>query len=343
MDDLKQELLQIQGKTIGIVYIFEQDPAPGYKHYEAWKSDVISSWLMAIQELKCVPYIMDLRTFVYKVMNNTLPIIDYVVNLNNGTMELSTLGIVPSVCSFLSIPCIPCDTLSIMIGENKMISNLIAYAKKMNIPKDLDTTDTCGILRPYTLGSSYGIQRGFKECSTCDCLYQEFISGFDMTTPIIYNPLSGKMEVLPAVMYYPKNQDVEWFLGQNEKEKHQGYDKRIVHIGEEAKKKYLELVKAFSIKTYCRIDARVQCKSFDELKNMINHPIPLNDIYFLEINPTPTIKDNINFHTSLENISADYEINKCIDEYKNIVDNYSYTGFILFCSISALIKAKREK
>lgn len=343
MDEIKQELFCIQGKTIGIVYIFEKDDASGYIHYEAWKSDVITSWLMAIQELKCVPYIMDLRTFVFKAMNNTLPVLDYVVNLNNGTIELSTLGLVPSVCSFLSIPCIPCNTLSMIIGEDKMVSNLIAYAKNMNIPKDLDTTNVYGILRPNTLGSSYGIQRGYAECKSCDCLYQEFIPGFDMTTPIIYNPIFNKMEVLPAVMYYPKNHDVEWFLGKEEKEKHQGYDKMIVHIDEEAKKKYIELANAFSIKTYCRIDARIKCKSIDELKKTINSPISLENIYFLEINPTPTIKDNINFHTSLQNVSIEYDMYKCIEEYKANIDIFSYTGFVLFCSISALTKAKHEK
>ena len=106
----KETLCSIYGKTIAIVYIFEGDEAEGYKHYEIWKSDVISSWMFAVEELHCMPLIMDMRTFVQKAMNNTLPYIDYVINLNNGTLNISVLGVVPSICNFLNIPCIPCDT-----------------------------------------------------------------------------------------------------------------------------------------------------------------------------------------------------------------------------------------
>ena len=68
------------GKTIAIIYIFEGEDALGYKHYETWKTDVISSWMFAVEELHCIPLIMDLRTFVQKAMDKSLPQIDYVIN-----------------------------------------------------------------------------------------------------------------------------------------------------------------------------------------------------------------------------------------------------------------------
>ena len=115
------KLKSIFGKTIAIIYIFEGDKCDGYRHYEIWKSDVISSWMFAVEELKGLPLIMDLRTFVQKAMNKTLPYIDYVINLNNGTISLSTLGLLPSICSFLNIPCIPFATILIINGEHKRI------------------------------------------------------------------------------------------------------------------------------------------------------------------------------------------------------------------------------
>ena len=51
--------------------------------------------MFAVEELHCMPLIMDIRTFVQKAMNNTLPYIDYVINLNNGTINISVLGVVP--------------------------------------------------------------------------------------------------------------------------------------------------------------------------------------------------------------------------------------------------------
>ena len=104
----------ITGKTIAIVYIFEGEMSPGFEHYHIWRGDVISEWLKATQDLRGLPFILDVRTFVEKAMNNTLPKIDYVINLNCGSCELSPMGIVPSVCVFLKIPCIPCDTAAIV-------------------------------------------------------------------------------------------------------------------------------------------------------------------------------------------------------------------------------------
>ncbi len=59
-------LNELRGKTIGIIYFFENEDALGSDHYWIWKSDIISGWLLAVQELECVPYIMDVRTFIQK-------------------------------------------------------------------------------------------------------------------------------------------------------------------------------------------------------------------------------------------------------------------------------------
>ena len=127
-EEFKNALHRIQGKTIAVVYIFEGEQGEGFEHYDIWQSDVISEWLYAIQQNHCRPLIMDVRTFILKAMSQTLPEIDFVLNLNNGNKVLSTLGLVPSVCSFLNIPCIPCNTVSIIAGEHKGIANYVASA-----------------------------------------------------------------------------------------------------------------------------------------------------------------------------------------------------------------------
>jgi len=57
--------------------------------------------------------------------------------------------------------------------------------------------------------------------------------------------------------------------------------------------------------------------------------IPLEHLYFLEINPMPTIKTNINFHTSLEGLTEQNSLYACYKVYKELVPNASHTGFIL--------------
>ena len=164
----------IKGKTIAIVYIFEGEDAPGFSHYHIWKSDVISKWINAVQEIHCMPFILDVRTFVEKAINRTLPYIDFVVNLNCGSTELSPMGLVPSMCGFLGIPCIPCDTMSIITGENKNVSNLIAKASGLNVPKELSDDSQMGIYRPLNYGSSFGVKRVTSVNKEKSGIYQEY-------------------------------------------------------------------------------------------------------------------------------------------------------------------------
>lgn len=341
MNDLYeyQEMLSsIAGKTIAVVYIFEGESAPGAKHYAVWQADVISSWLAAIQELRCMPLILDVRTFVNKAMNCTLPHIDYVVNLNNGTENLSTLGLIPSTCAFLNVPCIPCNSVAALLGENKLLSNIVAHKIGLNVPADLDGSNTNGINRPTNFGSSIGVFKGPQK--TLNGLYQKFIPGFDMTTPLLFNPLQKSMEVLPPVMYYPDNSDPQWFLGAAEKETHSSYKKIIVRIDEQVKKHFVSMAKACNINTFCRIDCRIACNTSDEMEKLSKDLITFDKVFFIEINPMPTIAEGINFHTSLQGLQEDTQFYYCIKEYRNTISNPTLTGFILSCAIMSYLIAK---
>ncbi|MDH6310076.1 D-alanine-D-alanine ligase-like ATP-grasp enzyme [Dysgonomonas sp. PFB1-18] len=334
MNNYLNQRKSIRGKFIGIIYSFEGESSPGSEHYDVWRSDVISDWLKAIQEIGCIPYILDVRTFAYKAFNKSLPPLDFIVNLNAGNCELSMLGLVPSICGFLAIPCIPCDTLTAVSGENKILSNLIAFAKGFNVPEEIDSSDSNGIFRLCNLGSSCGVKKGFGQTET-NYTYQKFIQGFDLTIPILYNPLTNELEVLPGILYIPDNRDTQWFLGEQEKEHHSGYKKEIAFIDHVTKEKCVDLAKSFFIQTFCRIDTRIYCKSFDELTQIINN-IPFNRVFFLEINPMPTIRNGINFHNSLEYLDYNSSMNECLQLYREDTPNSSLTGFILSNSIIAL-------
>ena len=305
-DEYLTSLSKLHNMTIGIVYGFEKESAKGYSHYDLWKADVISDWMLAAEEIGCIVFLADVRTFVLGAMNNSLPKIDFVVNLSNGTCNLSSLGLVPSTCSFLNIPCVPCDASVALLGENKQWSNIIARSSNVLVPKDLTEEQIGGIYRPINLGSSKGVSK--SKPGSASYLYQEFIRGYDVTTPIMYNPMSFELEVLPSIVYYPDNMDPNWFLGDNEKQYHKGYKKITAKLDDEAKKAYIELAKSFTISTYCRIDARITANSIEELNRKANDAIKLKDLYFSEINPMPTIKKDINFHTSLRGVDPSYNL-----------------------------------
>ncbi len=335
-------LHRVQGKTIAVVYIFEGEDSEGFEHYDIWQSDVISEWLGAIQENHCRPLIMDVRTFIQKAMNNTLPHLDFVLNLNAGNKILSTLGLVPSVCSFLNIPCIPCNTVTIIAGEHKGVANYIADAALLNLPLS-NPTNGAGIFRPLNFGSSRGVVKGKIHNTPKNGIYQEFIKGYDITTPILYNPIADDLQVLPTVMYYSDDKNIEWFFNEEVKEKRGGYQKRIVQIDRETESKYIDLAKKIGVNCYCRIDARVRCESKKEWDTICISPIPADKIFFIEINPMPTLKPNINIHNSINALKRTQPFYECYEQYEKQRNTSSPTGFLLFCSMLATLKPGVEE
>ncbi|MDE6004745.1 MAG: hypothetical protein K2G88_05100, partial [Oscillospiraceae bacterium] len=244
-------LYKLQGKTVAVVYIFEGEDSDGFEHYDIWQSDVIGEWLNAIQLNHCHPLILDVRTFIQKAISNTLPHVDFVLNLNAGNKKLSTLGLVPSICSFLNIPCIPCDTVSIITGEHKIIANYIANVTELNLPKINPNMGEC-IFRPINFGSSRGVAKVKSNNYTNAGICQEFIQGYDITTPILYHPLNEKLQALPTVMYYSYDKDINWFFNEEVKEKRCGYKMKILQIDSLTEKQYINLSEKLNINCYCR-------------------------------------------------------------------------------------------
>jgi len=336
-----EDLDRIKGKTIAIVYIFEGEDSPGFEHYHIWKSNVISRWMNAIQDLYCRPLILDVRTFVEKAINRSLPNIDFVLNLNCGSCNLSASALVPSTCSFMNIPCIPCDASTMLAGENKFISNLIAKAIEVQLPKDIDINDDSGIYRPLNFGSSFGVRRGYHKYKNDKGIYQEFISGYDITTPVVYNPISEELDVFPTVINVPQSDSIEWFFGENEKNSWQGFKELILpNISDTLKNKYIQLSKTFSINTFCRIDARIKCETKTELEIIMKNKLLPEQVYFIEINSMATVRANNSFDRSFFAIKNDSNFYDCVKVHKDNSGNHALNSFLLASAMISISKAK---
>ena len=336
----KKELSSLRGKTIAIVYIFEGEKASGFKHYWVWKSDIISGWLKAVQEIGCLPFILDVRTFVQKAINNTLPHIDFVLNLNCGSYELSSMSLIPSMCSFLSIPCIPCDAAAIVMSENKLISNLLALSKAIEVPDALNKPSDNGVYRPLNLGSSIGIQVG-KINNWDGGTYQEFILGYDATLPIVYNPIKRNIDLFPLIIYLPKSKNPRWIYDAEEKEKDNGFDIIIRnHIDDSIKDALVDFAKVYPITTFGRIDFRI--KSTDKLlsDDILSQEITMKDLFFVEMNSMPTIEPEDSFEFAMKNVLTDtsHSFFDCVNTYMSEIPNGTINGFLLSCSMLSLNK-----
>lgn len=334
---LEEKLLRLKGKTIAIVYIFEGDDNSGFEHFYIWKSNIIAKWMNAVQKLSCMPLIIDVRTFVDKAINKTLPHIDFVINLNSGTYNLSTMALVPAMCAAINVPCIPCNAVSIVTGEEKNLSNHIAKSIGIKTPRVLDENDENGIFRPISLGNSLGVHRGFSSGHEKG-IYQEFIKGYEITTPLVYNFITKQMEVLPTVVFAPNNNDPNWYYGMSDKKAQQGYHFLTISMEKELENKYIELANTLSIQTYCRIDARVKCNSTVEMSQILQKGASLDNTYFIEINVMPTIRDNNSFFYSFNSICENNSMGECIKIQKEIFGSIDIHSFLLINSMLSFIK-----
>lgn len=328
--EIENKIKSIKGKTIAIVYIFEGDKESGFEHFFVWKGNIISLWLNAIYNIKCLPLLLDVRTFVDKAINGTLPHIDFVINLNSGTNDLSAMGLIPSVCSSIDIPCIPCNTNAIITGENKKTSNHIARSIGLKVPNDLNKDVEGGIFRPINLGNSMGVKRKFDNNN--DGIYQEFIYGYDITTPLVFNPITKKIDVLPTILYIPNSHDNSWFNGEQEKLSRSGYSMKCIQLASNLKRKYVELSKEIMTNTFCRIDSRIS----SSINPLDIHTVSINETYFVEINVMPTIREFNNFVFSFNSISESSDFSIIKELQKKIFDCSDLHTFLLINSILSL-------
>lgn len=338
LNQVTSQLNKLRGKTIAVVYIFENEDAAGFQHYWVWKSNIISGWLNAIQEIGCLPFILDVRTFVQKAMNRDLPHIDYVINLNCGNYELSTLSLVPAVCSFLSVPCIPCDAASIVTSENKTISNIIARNYKLNVPRELDWNTSKGIYRPTNLGSSIGVTIGNDKKDKQKGIYQEFIPGYDITMPIVYNPCLDDIDLLPPIVYVPASLDPHWFYDEQEKIKDNGFcTYPMMKIDSEAKESILNFARAFPIRTFGRIDMRIKSTRETLSREIIYDTLVASDLYFVEINSMPTIEKEDSFEYAINAVRTDekHTMYPFISAYYETFPNPTVNGIVLASAMSS--------
>ena len=332
-ETIKEKIFCLRGKTIAIVYIYVNDNEAGMNHFFIWKSKILSKWMEAVEKIDCQLFLIDVRTFVDKAMNKTLPHIDYVLNMNSGTYDLSAMALVPSTCSILGIPCIPCTANTIIAGENKLLSNALAEYNDINGPKRLPFSNPNGIFRPKNLGNSMGVRRGPIE-STDEGLYQEFINGYDVTIPMVYNPYVCRQDFLPALVYMPTNRDLTWYNGENVKKTRSGYSFGRIELCTELQNDILKFVNDIEVSSFCRIDARFKHSAIisDESAIKIEDPA---DFYFVEINVMPTIRPDNNFAYSFSLLDPTNTFTELVNSVKELFGECEVYMFLLICSMLA--------
>ncbi len=356
MKDSKEEsysifLNSLKDMSVGLVYSFAPKKTLKAIWYDKWQTDVISSYGRAIECLGASPFYIDVDTFCRLAFSDSLPILNCIFNLNAGITPISNWALVPSVACWKRIPIIPCDADTIILGERKDLSFLLAKNSGFQIPRTYDSQSSVGqgniIVKPRDLGGSVGIKIiNLREQIDLEehgkYIYQEFIPGFDLTVPVLFNPITDKLFAFPGILYLPECEEPwNWIHSEQSKIDFKGYKKVTVELPDTFKYSILKLAVDFGIDSYCRFDFRVKSENMVDVEMLFNDEMKL---YFMEINPMPTLRFGINYLQGIKAIKANMEMYKTYSIFYETMQNtnrdISDLAFVLSCAIFTKLKSK---
>jgi len=243
----RDRISAVQGASAAVVYGFS--PAGKFTQvwYDQWRSAVISSYGHALEELGVNPYFVDTVSFARQALDGSIPDVICAFNLNAGITPIHHWSMVPSVASWCGIKPFPSEADILIVGERKDTASLIAKECGFTVPETyrekqlriLDPEKTV-LVKPRDLGGSVGLKRmtvgelaAGMSVKPSDVV-QEFVHGFDLTIPVVWQPTLGKHRCLAGVMYLPKERDSDWYHSADSKKSGQGYSKKVVPVCEPA-------------------------------------------------------------------------------------------------------------
>jgi hypothetical protein len=291
-----------------IVYAYNPPARPRSLWYDRWRYDVINDYVEAVSFLGAEPLIIDVDNFIVsdRLRNHEIA---RAINLNSGATPISNIGVVPSIAAWHDVACFPNPADVLLSGERKDICKSF-FAPWFNIPPDADfetasKTPDRYIFKPKTMGNSQQVVRSLPESVPLleerrlwlrETIIEEFIEGYEVTVPVIFDNLADDYVVLPPVLYVPEIVNpTEWFLSYQEKMNRKiKIDRRIGTLDPAAQDALRQSSRAFNFKTLARFDFRWRTSDVDAPL------IDLERLWFLEINCMPTLRADVNFLRSVK-------------------------------------------
>ncbi len=127
-------------------------------------------------------------------------------------------------------------------------------------------------------------------------LIEEFIEGYEVTVPVLFDAALADYVVLPPVLYLPNVPDpTKWFLSYKVKmDPNNRPERRISTLSRGLIRTLRASSRALNFQTLARFDFRWQTN------NVNTDEIRLQDLWFLEINCLPTLRTDVNFLRSVK-------------------------------------------
>lgn len=322
------------GTHICIIYQYIPSEITKENWYHTWGLNVMAYISQGFENLGLNLKFLDLFTFLQNSKSH-LEGMNYSLNLICGNKKVSYWGIVPSISELYNVSPLPNKADVIIAGERKDLANSLASKVGLKCPEwfnsihEILDTSKFYIGKPRDYGSSVGIVHGSidklkntDQIINSPYIYQEFIEGVDVTVPLLYNPWDNSYFFGEAMAYIPKNNDQNWIFDSNKKGVHRvggqpnSAKKIFFQIPDELKLKIIEMLNLIGGSSVARVDFRVTTENAEKVAEA-----PMENYYFIEINPIPTMSDKSNYVDGMEkalernNINVEMQYIKKITKY----------------------------
>lgn len=356
--EIREKINVLRGRAAGVIYGFRGAGEFNRVWYDQWGSAVISSYGHALEDLGLQPFFCDVETFGKLAFNGSLPDLVCTFNLNAGITPISHWNVVPAVSQWFDIPALPASADVLTVCERKDTASLIAAASNLKIAKTFTIEEVEAlpidfplIVKPRDLGGSVGIQKipaldiqSHKARISPSSVIQEFIEGFDLTVPIVWQPSTNEYRCPAGVLYIPEDQfNQNWWHDQNSKSSGKGYTKQILPIPKLVESDIQLFARNCQLGPYARIDFRMipqqSILSVDDLEAA--------EFIFIEVNPLPTLRQEINFLNVVENpiFQSNFitDLNAVGAEIGSQVSPHALVLACALCSLDEQLTAKHDE
>lgn len=325
-DMFRAAIAELEGKSAAIVYSFRAQESPERIWYDQWRSNVIAAYGSALEALGVEPYYVDVESFCRQAFSGALPDLHCVFNLNAGIAPIAHWALVPSVAAWCGLRPLPAEADVLIVGERKDTAALVAQSCGLRTPRIFRFDEIASlapadllVAKPRDLGGSVGVrlisaaELITKQAQPGGQLVQEFVRGFDLTVPLVFQPSAGRHRAVCGVVYVPEcARSDEWIHDEGSKRSGQGYRKQVVPLPLSLEEALCRFATVAELGPYARVDLRIAASGPPDSPEFWN-----GEPYFIEVNPLPTLRPGINF---LNVVSSDYFTDAFRVEFDGIRD-----------------------
>ena len=271
------------GKNIGIAYTQVTSGDRDSIWYDRLGTDILAFCSMGFSELKSEFIFLTVDQLGKEAFDGTLgENYDLILNCCLGHRSISNWALIPSLSTWSNAKIAPAPTQAIILGEDKLLSKDAARSAGLHIPETSTlASSTKSVIKPRYLGSSVGVEFRHEpppKLRDKSRISENFVAGHDLT--ILAAIKNEELIIFGSLLYLSEDPASPKSMLTYDKKKSTKTNK-LVDIDFDLANALYALADRMQMPNTFRVDFRT--------KHDDKRIYGLEDVCFLEINPTPNM------------------------------------------------------